>query len=452
MKDEIDILIKNGMIISNEEELKDHSIAVKNGKILEVDTNRKIERKYKPKKTIDASGKIVMPGIIDGHIHNAQIMLRGSISDKLISLPPIWMNYLIPFEEKLSYEQVKTSSLFSMLNMIKSGITSFVEAGGPKPNKIAEATEKTGMRGIITKSTIDTDPEIPMYQETQEIINEYEDLLERWNGVDDRIKVWPSLREIMLNSLDLYDGLFDLANKYDTKITMHLAESRTEVDYTLEKYGKRPVELMYDKGYLDDNVIASHMIFVNDKEMNMIDESNSSIVWCPSVDAMVMGPSRVNLMLERGNSVVFGSDGGEWNNLDLFEQSRQGRITAKLQSNSLYHEKTSLNTNRTFKMLTKFSENIIGEPVGKIEENYKADIIILDPKTNLIPRYNKINTVINMANSDNVETTIINGNIIMENNEIKKFNENKVIEDAKKLQKDLKGDIQELKKEFKTGK
>ncbi len=103
-------------------------------------------------------------------------------------------------------------------------------------------------------------------------------------------------------------------------------------------------------------------------------------------------------------------------------------------------------------MLTKFSENIIGEPVGKIEDDYKADIIILDPKTNLIPRYNKINTVINMANSDNVETTIINGNIIMENNEIKKFNENKIIEDAKKLQKDLKDDIQDFKKEFETGK
>lgn len=449
MKQDADILIKGGTVVTpGVEERSDTGIVLNNGEIAKVAPTSHLESNYAPQKEIDATQKIIIPGLVDGHIHNSQIMLRGSINDKLVSLPPVWLNFLIPFEEQLTKDQVRISSLFSLINMIKSGVTTFIEAGGPHPDEIAEAAIESGLRGVITKSTIDTDPDIPMYQKTDEIVEEYEGLIQRWHGKRDRIQIWPSLREIMLNSFDLFEELFDLRQRYNTRITMHLAESRTEVDYCLEKFGKRPVKLMYDKGYLDNKVLASHMIFINDKEVGLVAESDVKVVWCPTVDAMVMGPSRAGELLARGVKVLLGSDGGEWNNLDLLEQARQARTSSKLVANSRYHDKVGIDVNQTLKMLTQFGENAVGKPIGRIEEGYKADIVILNPETNIIPRYDAKVSIINMARACNVETTIVNGEILMENNELKSLDESTIMKKTNRLVDSLEDTISTLKSDL----
>lgn len=445
-KEEIDLLITNGRILSENRELKG-SIAIKNGEIKEVNSHKEVNSKYESIEELNAKGKIVMPGLIDGHAHNAQIMLRGSFSDKLLSLPPIWLNYLIPYESFLDPRDIEKCSLLTQLGMIKSGITSFVEAGGPCPREIAKVTIKSGLRGVISKSTIDVNSDTPMYQGTDDIVKEYEDLLKEWNGrAGNRVKVWISMRQVMLNSIDLYNELYGLADKYKTQITMHLAESRTEVSYCLEKFGKRPVEFMYDNNLLNEKVLASHMIFINDKEVIMLRKSNANIVWCPMVDAYVMGPSRVNEMREMGINIIFGSDGGAWNNLDLFEQGRQGRVSVKMLTNSLYHDKTGLDYKYTFKMLTSNGEKVLNERIGKIEEGYKADLIILDPKQNLVPMNDPIYTVVNMANSSNVDSMIVDGKLIMENKEVKTLDEDKILNESRGLEIKLKDKINDLKR------
>ncbi|MBS3788080.1 MAG: amidohydrolase family protein [Candidatus Bipolaricaulota bacterium] len=449
MNQEADILIKGGTFVTpGEKEKSGKGMVLIDGEIEEVAPTSYLKKNYDPRKEIDASRKIIMPGLVDGHIHNAQIMLRGSVNDRLASLPPVWLNYLIPFEKKLTKKQVKISSLFSMINMIKSGVTTFIEAGGPHPDEIAGAALESGMRGVVTKSTVDTDPDVPTYQETSEIIEEYEGLIQRWHEKKDRIQIWPSLREIMLNSLELSEGLFDLKEKYNTGLTMHLAESRTEVDYCLENYGKRPVELMHDRGYLDTGVVASHMIFLNDKEIGHVAESNVNVVWCPTVDAMVMGPSRAGELLEREVNVLLGSDGGVWNNMDLLEQARQARTSSKLVSNSMYHDKVGIDVNHTLMMLTQFGEKAVGKPIGKLEEGYRADIIVLDPGTNILPGYDPEVSIINMASAGNVETTIVNGEILMEDRELKSLDESVIVEKTNRLADNLEGTIDNLKSEL----
>ncbi len=443
------MLVLDGRIISKNKSFRG-ALAVRDGDIIEIGPSKEIKNRYKAKKTIEAEGKIVMPGLVDGHVHNAQIMLRGSFSDKLLTLPPIWLNYLIPYESFLKPEDVKKCSLLTQLGLIKSGITSFVEAGGPYPDKIAEATAQSGLRGGISKSTIDVEPDTPMYQETDEIVEDYRELIENWDGKSDgKIKVWISLREIMLNSIELYEKLFRLSEKHDCQITMHLAESRTEVDYSLEKFGKRPVELIYEKNFLNERVLASHMIFVGDSEMEMLRKSGANVVWCPEVDAQLMGPPRVNDMLERNVNVIFGTDGGAWNRLDLFEQGRQGRSSVKMLNNSLYHDKSGLKYHQAFEMLTNNGSSVLKEPVGRIEEGYKADLIILDPKHNLVPSYDPTYTVVNMADSSNVETVIVDGKILMEEKEIKTLNEERIIGESKDLEEKLEDKIEDLKEDFK---
>lgn len=447
MKD-ADLIVLNGSIISESRTFKG-ALAIRNGEIVEIGSSKDIKRCYDSKKEIDATGKLVMPGLTDGHTHNVQVMLRGSFTDRLLSLPPIWLNYLIPYESFLDPEDVKKCSLLTQLSLIKSGTTSFIEAGGPHPHKIAEATEKSGLRGCISKSTIDVGSDIPMYQETDEIVDDYRKLIESWDGKSNgRIKVWISLREVMLNSLKLFDKLYSFSEKYGSGITLHLAESRAEVDYCLENFGKRPVELVYDNEYLTENVLAAHMIFVNVKEMKMLKESGAHVVWCPEVDAYVMGPSKANEMVERDVNVIFGTDGGSWNNLDLFEQGRHGITSVKMMSNALYHDKAGLKYENAFEMLTSNAENILNEPIGRIKENYKADIVILNPNDNLVPSYDAIYTIVNMASSKNVDTVIVDGEILMEEGKVRTLNEEKIIKEARELEEDIKEKIDDLKDEL----
>jgi 5-methylthioadenosine/S-adenosylhomocysteine deaminase len=444
----VDLLISGGTIltVSDLGTIRNGALAINGDRIVDVGSRDEIKEKYKPEDEIDASDKIVMPGLIDGHMHNAQIMLRGGFNDEIANLPPIWLHFLIPYENYLSYEQIKKASLLSSLNMIKSGTTCFVEAGGPKPDAIAEASLESGIRAMITRSNIDLDSSLPMYEETNDIVKDYERLIKRWHGVDNgRLKVWVSMREVMLDSHELYEKLFRLSEDYNTRVTMHLAEDRTEVDFCLKEFGKRPVELMYEKGFLSEKVLASHMVFLNDKEAKILEKTGASVCWCPYVDAYLMGPSRANDLLARGVNVIFGSDGGAWSNLDLFEQARYGRVSSKILSNSLYHDKTGLTSNEVIKMLTAYGGKALGEPIGKLKKGYKADVLILEAESNLTPSYDVEYTLVNMASSKNVDTVVINGNIVMKNKQVITLNEEEVIRDARKLAYEIESKIEELK-------
>jgi len=444
----VDLSISGGVILTVSEGriIQKGELAINGNRIIDIGPKNKLEKKYTAEKKIDASGKIIMPGLIDGHTHNAQIMLRGGFNDELTALPPIWMNLLIPYEKRLSDKQVKTASLLSSLNMIKSGTTSFVEAGGPKPNAIAEASLKSGMRSVITRSTIDIAPSIPMYEETDAIVNDYEKLIKKWHGMDhDRLKVWISMREVMLDSMELYEKLSHLADQYNTGVTMHLAEDRVEVDFCLENFGKRPIELMYEKGFLSKKLLAAHMIFINDKEAKMLEKTGTNICWCPYVDAYLMGPSRANDLLARGINVVLGSDGGAWGNMDLFEQARHGRVSSKIVSNSLYHDKIGVSSSDTIKMLTSFGGKALRESIGELKKGYKADILILDPNPNLIPNYDLEYSLVNMASSRNVDTVIIDGKIVMENRKIVTLDEDQILQESTELALELENQIEELK-------
>lgn len=451
MGERADIILANGIIVtlSRKGIIYGGSIAINGNKIAAIGRSDEILSKYYSDEVIDVKGKVVLPGLIDLHVHNVQILLRGSFTDKLTALPPIWLNFLIPFEANLTPDQVKTASLFSMVNMIKNGTTCFVEAGSPYPEKVAEAVLETGMRGIITRSNIDLDPNIPMYTDTERIIRENLKLYDEWHGRGNgRIEVWFSVREIMLNTIKLIDEFNRLARERNTYITMHLAEDRVEVDFTLEKYGKRPVELMFERGYLNDRVLAVHMIFLNSRETIMVAKSGASIVWCPYVDSYLMGLSKAIDLLELNVTVGLGSDGGAWCNMDLFEQGRIARTAAKLLSNMISHDKTALPAKTVLYMLTRNAAKAIHKlNLGVLEEGYLADIIVLDiDRCHLTPHYNIEEVIVNMARGSDVNTVIIDGKVVMRDRKILTVSEERVVKEFSRITDKVQPLINELRK------
>ncbi|MHA1471429.1 MAG: amidohydrolase family protein, partial [Candidatus Asgardarchaeia archaeon] len=172
--------------------IEDGAVAIDGNKIVAVGKASEIEEKYSTDKVIDGKHKILMPGFIDMHVHNVQTLLRGVITDYEISIPPVWLRFLIPYEAFLKPEDVELISTLTQLNMIEHGTTAFLEAGGPHADSIAKAMEKTGIRGVITRSTVDMGetPEA-MKAATEHEIKESIRLVETWNGkYNGRVRAW----------------------------------------------------------------------------------------------------------------------------------------------------------------------------------------------------------------------------------------------------------------------
>jgi len=432
-REEVDLIVSGGTLLTVDEKRRvilDGALAVRDGRILEVGERGRVESRYDAAEVLDARGKLVLPGFIDLHVHNAQSLLRGWIDDRLTALPPIWLSMLIPFEAHLEPRHVEAASWISMLGMLRSGTTCFVEAGAPWPEAVAGVAEKIGLRAIITRSNIDLSEDIPMYLETSETVRENLRLFERWDGRG-RVRVWFSLRELMLDTMELYEEFRRLAEERDTYITMHLAEDRVEVDYALEKYGVRPVELMYRRGFLSPRVLASHMIYLNSRELRMLRGSGASVAWCPYVDARVMSFPRVDEMLAAGVNLGLGSDGGAWCNLDLLEQARIGRAVVKTLSNASYYDKTCLDSWEALEMITRRGGAAVHQPIGMLKPGYLADLIAIRLRApHLLPLSNPVETLINSARGSDVEDVVVGGEVLMRGGEVLKVDEEGVLERA----------------------
>ena len=157
-KENVSLTIVHPTIITmnaNREIITDGFIAINEDTIVAVGKYNDLSEKYTADKVIDGKKKVVLPGLVDTHVHNAQTLLRGAITDYEISIPPVWIRFLIPYEANLTASDMELISMLTQFNMIENGITTFLEAGGPHPDSIAKAMIKTGIRGVVTKSTVD---------------------------------------------------------------------------------------------------------------------------------------------------------------------------------------------------------------------------------------------------------------------------------------------------------
>jgi len=432
-KENVSLTIVHPTIITmnaNREIITDGFIAINEDTIVAVGKYNELSEKYTADKVIDGKKKVVLPGLVDTHVHNAQTLLRGAITDYEISIPPVWIRFLIPYEANLTASDMELISMLTQFNMIENGITAFLEAGGPHPDSIAKAMTKTGIRGVVTKSTVDIGnmPE-NMTMTTEEEIKENTRLVETWNGKENgRIRAWYSLREIVLSSEELYLKFKELADKYNVGITAHIAEAHMEVEYALEHFKKRPIEWLHDIGFLGPNIVLSHAAFATGKEIKMMGETKTNVAYCPSIDHMLMPAPRVPDMLAWGVNVGIGSDGGWKTGIDLLGEIKLAAIIQKQYYGFPYHDRTAVDANDLLAMATIGGAKALlwDQEIGSIEKGKKADLIIIDvDKPHLTPINDLVTTLVYSANAGDVSTVLIDGKILLEN---KQFTNSQVTE------------------------
>jgi 5-methylthioadenosine/S-adenosylhomocysteine deaminase len=193
---------------------------------------------------VDAKGKIVMPGLINTHVHTSQQLERG-LGDDVDLLT--WLHErTFPYESSLTPEDSYVSTLLCMLEQIRSGVTAFTEAGGQFVGSMARAVSESGIRGILSKSSMDCGEGLPeVWQKTtDEELDVQVDNVERYhNTADGRIRVWFALRTLFNNTDELVVRTKELTDKYGVGYTMHVAEAKSEVDYV--KATKAPKSVVF---------------------------------------------------------------------------------------------------------------------------------------------------------------------------------------------------------------
>ena len=424
------ILIENGIVITSNKNrtiLDPGFLIIQDDKIIEVgrgtpSSGQKIDLK------IDARHKAVLPGLIDSHYHSIALH-RGGIDNLLATdMEKAFTEFYYPMLQRMTPEDTYNEASLAYLECIRAGITT-VNDMYRHIAACADAAEKIGIRAIISSEAADLFP-------GQESLSDNENAFKAKDGVGDgRVKIWFGAEWILICSPEFYSKARELTSKYNTGLHIHLAESIGEVEACKKKYGKRPAELMFDLNVLGSDVLAAHCVWLTDKEIRLLKETETAVSTCPISNLKLgNGIARLHDMLVAGLEVGIGTD-AYMNNFDMFEAMKYASI---LQKGSRSDASSMPSYERAFSMATIEGAGAlcIDSEVGSLEVGKKADVILVDldhPKFHPVLKGRFANVLPNIvygAHGENVDTVIVDGKVLVENGEMKFIDEERIFQNA----------------------
>ncbi len=423
------ILIKDVSLLNMiDEDIKSNmNVIIEGNRIIYV--GKELKEDIKVEKIIDGNNKLLMPGLVNGHTHVGMSLLRNYADD----LPLMkWLEEKIwPEEAKLTSEDVYWGSLLSMIEMIENGATSFCDMYFFM-DAVGEAAEKIGMRTVLTRGMTEN-PSDPMKS-----INETRDLYKQWNNKNNGlITVMVAPHSPYTCGTDFLKTCVDLAKELDTGIHIHLSETKKEVEDSIKEFGMTPIKRMDSIGMFDVHTIAAHCVHVTEEDMLLMKEKNVYPVNNPGSNLkLASGFAPVQRMLDLEIPVSLGTDGASSNNnLNMFEEINLAALVNK----AVNLDALSVGAFDALKMGTINGAKALNfKGVGSIEEGNIADVILIDlDKPHLYPRHNMTSALAYTVQGSDVDTVIIDGNIVMENREFKNIDVDEVKYMVEKLGKDL---------------
>lgn len=408
---------------------KDTNVYIENDRIKYIGD---FKEEFEADKVIDGKGKVALPGLVNGHTHIAMSLLRNYADDLPLHE---WLTEKIwPVEAKLVADDVYWGSMLSIVEMIRSGVTCFADMYFFM-DEVGKAVEKSGIRGVLSRGTIEEDD----VNASKEKIDDTRRLYKDWNGkACGRVKVMVAPHAPYTCSPEYLTKLIELADELDTGIHTHLSETKKEVEDSFKEYGKSPIKHMYDLGMFEYPTLAAHCVHVSDDDIEIFKEKNVQVVNNPTSNLkLASGFAPVEKMLNSGVNVALGTDGSSSNNnLNMFEEMHLASIINKPLNNSAI----SVPAATAIKMATINGARAVfwDDEIGSIEVGKKADLILVDlDKPHFYPIHNIISALAYSAQASDVETVIVDGKVIMENYEIKTIDEEKIMFEAEKAGKDL---------------
>ena len=379
---------------------------------------------------IDGKNKVAMPGLINAHTHIGMSLLRNYADDLPLHE---WLTQKIwPVEANLTAEDIYWGSLLSMVEMIQFGTTTFCDMYFFM-DEVGKGLKESGMRGVLTRGLIEE------AGKEREKLNDTRNLYINWhNKGDGRIKVMVAPHAPYTCSPTYLAQIMDLAKELNTGIHIHLSETKKEVEDSFEIYGKSPIRHVYDLGLFKIPTVAAHCVHVDDEDIEILKDNNVNPVNNPGSNLkLASGFAPIDKMLKKGVNVALGTDGSSSNNnLNMFEEINLAAIVNK----AVNMDAISVPAIDALKMATINGAKALlwDNEIGSIEVDKKADIILIDmDKPHFYPLHNVVSSLAYSVQGSDVDTVIVDGNILMENREIKTLDVERIMFNAERSAKDL---------------
>lgn len=407
-----DTILHGGYIVTankNNEVIKNGCIAVKNGAIVFAGTSKNAADIWRGEKNISLENAILMPGLFNSHTHIPMTILRG-IADDLPLLD--WLrNHIFPIEAKLTRELIALGSLIGCAEMIAGGTVGFFD-GYMHEDVVGKVAEKCGIKCVLGEGFFEfPSPFFKTPIEAWDTISAQHDLFKN----SELVKTSVAPHSAYTTSPDQLRESLNLALELNIPWQMHCAESESETDLTIQKYGMRPIEFLKNNDLLTPLTRLHHCVDVTDDEIKILSASGTRISHNPQSNLKLgSGICPLKKHIENGVGVGFGTDGAASNNdLDMFEEMR----TAALLQKGFFQDPTVLPADSVINIATTGgAENLGFKDSGKIQEGFKADIIaVRTDHPHMTPLYNPVSHIVYSAKASDVILNMCNGKILYEN-------------------------------------
>lgn len=421
--------------------IRDGAVALVDDRIAAVGKTADIAAAFGDAEVIDARGKLVLPGLFDTHIHNAQQLGRG-LGDEAYSGPERLFRRLWVVESHMEPADALCAARLCQLELLRAGITCFADPGSYFTTETAQAVKESGLRGLIARTVFDMG-QTPMgslpknfWEPTDEALQRADEMVAEFNGaLDGRLKAWFSMRVPVACSDDLLRRLASLADKRGVGVIGHACENRDEVVASHLKYGMGDVARLETLGLLRPNLLLIHMGWIDAKELFLLQKRDVKISLAPGASmhqAMGnMAHGKAPEMLELGITVSLGSDAAMSGNfLDVIRQTflvvggyHEARLDPKVIRPETAVEMMTINGARSL---------LWDRDLDSLEVGKKADITILDiERPEWQPVHNPIANLVYCAHGGCADTVIVDGRVLMRGGKVLTLDEAALYREAK---------------------
>lgn len=425
-----DLLIVGGTVVTMDKDrriIEDGAVAVRNGEIVLVGKRAVVTKNLRAKQTINANGKVIIPGLINTHTHVPMTLFRGIADD--LDLQEWLTKYIFPAEAKNVDEAfVRAGTRLGLAEFIRGGTTTFCDMYYFE-DAIADETFKAGMRGVLGETLIDFP--VPDNKTWDEAVNYTEKFVKKWQGNPLIIPAIAPHAPYTVSEAHLKKTR-EMSDRLNAPLVTHLAEAETETEFIEKNHkGIRPIEYVEKIGFLSNKLIAAHVIQANKSELEILKKRGVGIAHNPQSNMkLAAGVAPVPMMLEMDMRVGLGTDGAASNNdLDLWEEMDTAAKLHKVFSK----DPKVVSAEQAFMMATiggaraLHLENLI----GSLETGKRADVVIVDfDSLNQTPYYNIYSSLVYSTKSNDVDTVIVNGKILMRGKRLLTLNESVIKKDA----------------------
>jgi len=428
-RETVDLLVLGGTIVTMDgtrQVIDDGGIAVRNGRIVAIGPRTQIESGYTSRQRINTTGKLITPGLINGHTHIPMVLFRGLADD--LDLQDWLTKYIFPAEAKnVSEEFVRAGTRLGLAEMIRGGTTTYCDMYYFE-DAIAEETSRAGVRAVLGETVIDFP--VADNKTNAEAMAYVEKFVSRWKGNDLIVPAIAPHAPYTVSEEHL-KAARAFSDRTGSPIVTHISETKREVDDSVKAKGASPVAYLERIGFLNERVIAAHMVWPQGTDLSILKKRGVGVVHNPQSNMkLAAGVAPVPKMMSEGILVGLGTDGAASNNdLNMWEEMD---TVAKLHKVFSGDPKV-ISAQQAFELATIRGAQALhlDKEIGSLEIGKRADLLVIERDAlNQIPLYNIYSDLVYATKAFDVESVIINGRVVMQNRRLLTLNEVAIKRDA----------------------